>query len=148
MASLSGEAQVRHACAPLAVGYRLSKGCTLIAAGEFPRTQGEIASHWRCSYYPSGVASCDRTDQSIFRSAKLIGYPTTVSTGEGGRSKVGIPGEPGNKSGPTVDPNNGSAAGEEGSMSRDNGVAAGSDESKVPGLPGNKSGPAEKMPSK
>jgi len=67
--------------------------------------------------------------------------------GEGGRSKAGVPGQPGNKSGPATDKSNGgAAAGEQGSMSPDNGAAAGSDESKVPGLPGNKSGPS--TPSK
>jgi hypothetical protein len=64
--------------------------------------------------------------------------------GEGGRSKVGVPGQPGNKSGPTDKSNNGAAAGDKGTMKPQSGAAAGSDESKVPGLPGNKSGASEK----
>src|SRR3979409_753246 len=76
--------------------------------------------------------------------------------GTGGRSKAGVPGQPGNKSGPAANSStNGAASGDEGSMSPDQDStsggqgsattgAAGSDNSKVPGLPGNKSGPAQK----
>jgi hypothetical protein len=64
--------------------------------------------------------------------------------GAGGRSKVGIPGQPGNKSGPAADKSTSGS----GAASGEKGGAAGADESQVPGFPGNKSGPAEKMPPK
>jgi hypothetical protein len=64
--------------------------------------------------------------------------------GTGGRSKAGVAGQPGNKSGPSDKSNsNGAGSGEQGTMSTGN-DAGGADESKVPGLPGNKSGPAQK----
>lgn len=74
--------------------------------------------------------------------------PQQNEPGDGGRSKVGVPGQPGNKSGPSDQRGEtGAATGEEGDMSP-NDNAAGSDNSKVPGLPGNKSGPAQKSPTK
>jgi hypothetical protein len=70
--------------------------------------------------------------------------PQQNAPGTAGQSKPGVPGMPGNKSGPSDSrANSGAAAGEQGS----NPGTAGSDESKVPGLPGNKSGPAQKPPS-
>jgi hypothetical protein len=72
--------------------------------------------------------------------------PQQNDPGQGGRSKVGVPGQPGNKSGP--DASNGNATGQQGTSTPDQTKPAGSDESKVPGLPGNKSGPSQKPPSK
>lgn len=74
--------------------------------------------------------------------------------GEGGRSKPGLPGEPGNKSGPAVEPSgSGAATGERGAAAMpghdgapNERAAAGSDEAKVPGKPGNKSGLAAQPP--
>jgi hypothetical protein len=51
-------------------------------------------------------------------------------------SGAGVPGQPGNKSGPAVKPG------------EHNPTVSGQDQSKVPGLPGNKSGPAPQKPPK
>jgi len=72
--------------------------------------------------------------------------PQQNDPGQGGRSKVGVPGQPGNKSGPNA--NDGNASGQQGASAPDQTKPAGSDESKVPGLPGNKSGPSQKPSSK
>jgi hypothetical protein len=68
------------------------------------------------------------------------GQPTRDNPpGTAGTSKPGVPGLPGNKSGPTVTPS-GNTASE--TTARPSG-----DQSGVKGLPGNKSGPAVKPPS-
>jgi hypothetical protein len=72
--------------------------------------------------------------------------PQQDAPGQGGRSKVGVPGQPGNKSGPNA--NDGNASGQQGASAPEQTKPAGSDESKVPGLPGNKSGPSQKPSSK
>ena len=59
--------------------------------------------------------------------------------GVGGQSKAGVPGQPGNKSGPAADKSGGSSAGtaREGSDTGVSGAGtAGSDNAKVPGAPG------------
>jgi hypothetical protein len=66
---------------------------------------------------------------------------TTPNTG--GVSKPGVPGKPGNKSGPAVTPQNGQTE-QSGSSTKEPGQrrTREEDESGVKGLPGNKSGPA------
>ena len=105
-----------------------------------------------------GAASIPALAQTTAPSAQPNASSQRNDPGTGGRSKAGVPGQPGNKSGPSdKSSTNGAASGEEGSMTPDQGAApddqssmnpdqgaAGSDNSKVPGLPGNKSGPAQK----
>jgi hypothetical protein len=67
----------------------------------------------------------------------VIGAPAALAqTTTAPNSGAGVPGAPGNKSGPAVKPG------------EHNPTVSGQDQSKVPGLPGNKSGPAPQKPSK
>jgi len=66
---------------------------------------------------------------------------TTMPTAP--NSGAGIPGKPGNKSGPAVKPGTTGATSESGQ----NPAPRQQDTSKIPGMPGNKSGPAQKAPS-
>jgi hypothetical protein len=68
---------------------------------------------------------------------------TTVPPGNSG---AGIPGQPGNKSGPAVKNPSGTTGSGANSTGQQNGTV-GQDASKVQGLPGSKSGPAVKGPS-
>jgi hypothetical protein len=62
-----------------------------------------------------------------------------AAPGGDGNSKPGVPGLPGNKSGPTVTPS--------GTTAPESGTHPSGDQSGVKGLPGNKSGPAVTPPS-
>jgi hypothetical protein len=62
--------------------------------------------------------------------------PTSPNSG------AGIPGQPGNKSGPAVKPPSATTG-----SGVDAGVGRNQDAAKVPGLPGSKSGPAVRPPS-
>jgi hypothetical protein len=86
------------------------------------------------------------TALSLPAMAQTTNPPTQQNApGTAGQSKPGVPGLPGNKSGPSDSrANTGAAAGDQGKA---NPGTAGSDESKVPGMPGNKSGPAQKPAS-
>ena len=73
----------------------------------------------------------------LIAATTVIGAPaalaqTTTATNSG----AGVPGSPGDKSGPAVKPG------------EHNPTVSGQDQSKVPGLPGNKSGPAPQKPPK
>jgi hypothetical protein len=70
------------------------------------------------------------------------GGQVTVPSGQ--NSGAGIPGKPGNKSGPAVKPS-GETTGSD--MSDHNRAVRQQDSSKIPGQPGNKSGPSAKPPS-
>lgn len=61
-------------------------------------------------------------------------------------SGAGIPGKPGNKSGPAVKPPSATTGAGSSSMKPEEG-RPGQDASKIPGQPGNKSGPAAKPQS-
>jgi hypothetical protein len=63
-----------------------------------------------------------------------------------GNSGAGIPGQPGNKSGPAVKNPSGTTGSGANSTEKQNETVR-QDASKVPGLPGSKSGPAVKAPS-
>ena len=66
---------------------------------------------------------------------------TTPNTG--GVSQPGVPGKPGNKSGPAVTPQ----SGQSGTSTEPNETTTKEqDTSRVPGMPGNKSGPAKRSP--
>lgn len=79
-----------------------------------------------------------RTMILLIVAANLIGGPAAIAqTAEPGNSGAGVPGMPGNKSGPAV---NGKNPDEQSSGVRQ-------DTSKIPGLPGNKSGPQAQKPS-
>jgi hypothetical protein len=74
---------------------------------------------------------------SLIVAATMIGGSATLAqTGTAPNSGAGVPGSPGNKSGPAVKPG------------EHNPTVSGQDQSKVPGLPGNKSGPAPQKPQK
>jgi hypothetical protein len=74
---------------------------------------------------------------AVLLTATVIGGPAALAqTTTAPNSGAGVPGSPGNKSGPAVKP------GER------NPTVSGQDQSKVPGLPGNKSGPAPQKPPK
>jgi hypothetical protein len=67
----------------------------------------------------------------------VVGGPAALAqTTTAPNSGAGVPGSPGNKSGPAVKPG------------EHNPTISGQDQSKVPGLPGNKSGPAPQKPTK
>jgi hypothetical protein len=67
----------------------------------------------------------------------VVGGPAAFAqTTTAPNSGAGVPGSPGNKSGPAVKPG------------EHNPTVSGQDQSKVPGLPGNKSGPAPQKPPK
>jgi hypothetical protein len=67
----------------------------------------------------------------------VVGGPAALAqTTTAPNSGAGVPGSPGNKSGPAVKPG------------EHNSTVSGQDQSKVPGLPGNKSGPAPQKPTK
>jgi hypothetical protein len=67
----------------------------------------------------------------------VVGGPAALAqTTTAPNSGAGVPGSPGNKSGPAVKPG------------EHNPTVSGQDQSKVPGLPGNKSGPAPQKPTK
>jgi hypothetical protein len=63
----------------------------------------------------------------------------TPALAQSSNSGAGIPGQPGNKSGPAMT--------KSGSSSTNNSTTS-TDQSKVPGMPGSKSGPAAKPPTK
>jgi hypothetical protein len=68
----------------------------------------------------------------------VLGGPAVLAQTTGTpNSGAGVPGQPGNKSGPAVKP---------GQTPSGQSTGINQDQSKVPGLPGNKSGPAEKPP--
>jgi hypothetical protein len=70
--------------------------------------------------------------------ANLIGGPAAIAQTTGApNSGAGVPGMPGNKSGPVI---NGKNPDEQSSGIKQ-------DTSKIPGLPGNKSGPQAEKPS-
>ena len=74
--------------------------------------------------------------------------PSGAEQMTGPNSGAGVPGQPGNKSGPAVkSPSGTTGAGAGSSQAPTNDVSHPQDASKVPGLPGNKSGPAVKSPS-
>ena len=61
-------------------------------------------------------------------------------------SGAGIPGQPGNKSGPAVKP--GETVGSSSTTNQENPTVRSQDPSNIKGLPGNKSGPPAKQPSR
>lgn len=65
----------------------------------------------------------------------------------GQNSGAGVPGLPGNKSGPAVRSPSGTSGAATGSTSQQDPSVRQQDTSKVPGMPGSKSGPAERPPS-
>jgi hypothetical protein len=79
---------------------------------------------------------------------------TPLATSPDGTSKPGVPGLPGNKSGPAVRaPSDAGSSGSSSAGSMSGSSTSGSpattqqqDVSKVPGLPGNKSGPSTRSP--
>lgn len=73
----------------------------------------------------------------LIAATTVIGAPAAFAqTTTAPSSGAGVPGSPGNKSGPAVKPG------------EHNPTVSGQDQSKVPGLPGNKSGPAPQKPPK
>jgi hypothetical protein len=68
------------------------------------------------------------------------------STAPPGNSGAGIPGQPGNKSGPAVKGPSGTTGSGANSTEKQN-ESVGQDASKIQGLPGSKSGPAVKSPN-
>lgn len=66
--------------------------------------------------------------------------PSTQNSG------AGIPGQPGNKSGPAVKP--GETVGSSSTTNQENPTVRMQDPSNIKGLPGNKSGPPAKQPSR
>jgi hypothetical protein len=68
----------------------------------------------------------------------VLGGPAVLAQTTGTpNSGAGVPGQPGNKSGPGV---------KQGQTLSGQSTGISQDQSKVPGLPGNKSGPAERPP--
>jgi hypothetical protein len=72
--------------------------------------------------------------------ATMVGGPALAQSTGQQNSEAGVPGAPGNKSGPAVTPPL-KNPGEQSSGFRQ-------DQSKVPGLPGSKSGPAQEPPKR
>ena len=72
----------------------------------------------------------------IVAATAIAGSAAFAQTTTAPNSGAGVPGSPGNKSGPAVKPG------------EHNPTVSGQDQSKVPGLPGNKSGPAPQKPPK
>lgn len=79
-----------------------------------------------------------RTMISLIVTASLFGGSVAIAqTAETPNSGAGVPGMPGNKSGPAV--NGPNASGQSSGVRQD--------ASKIPGLPGNKSGPEARKPN-
>lgn len=71
---------------------------------------------------------------------------TQNAPGSGGVSKPGVPGQPGNKSGPAAKKSETTRGMGSTGSSTPSTATPSQDSSRVPGLPGNKSGPSDRAP--
>jgi hypothetical protein len=74
---------------------------------------------------------------AVLSAAVVLGGPVAFAQTGTSNSGAGVPGQPGNKSGPAV---------KQGQNPSEQSTGVSQDQSKVPGLPGNKSGPAPEKP--